>query len=188
MYFPFVKLALARYQPHSVRKGNTDVCLSSVVMADYIQLVPERLATLTFKKDNMNSRFTLQIEGVISNALDKNGNTGNYITISFLDPELVQPMYGTVSDGRNEESLEDEGVRIAINGNHVKNNYFTITREFKLSRKYKDQPLQVIIQEFEGVSLAKGRVTSVASVSEENQPRLVYADVFKINAPNLDKI
>lgn len=188
MYFPFVKLALARYQPHSVRKGGTDVCLSSVVMADYIQLVPERLATLTFKKDNMNSRFTLQIEGVISNALDKNGNTGNYITISFLDPELVQPMYGTVSDGRNEESLEDEGVRISINGNYVKNNYFTITREFKLSRKYKDQPLQVIIQEFEGVSLAKGRVTSVASVSEENQPRLVYADVFKINAPNLDKI
>jgi len=183
MYFPFVKLALARYQEHSVRKAGRDVCLSSIVMADYIQLVPERIATLTFKKDNMNSRFTLQIEGVISNALYRNGNTGNYLDISFLDPELVQPVYGSVNDGRNEESLEDEGVRIAISGSVVKNNYYTIVREFKLSRKYKDQPLQVIVQEFEGAPPVSRNIRSIASgANEENQARLVYADVFKINA------
>jgi len=188
MYFPFVKLALARYQPHSVRKGNRDVCLSSVVMADYIQLVPERLATLTFKKDNMNSRFTLQIEGVISNALDQNGNTGNFISISFVDPQLVQPIYGMVSDGRNEESLTEEGVRIPISGKNVINNYFTISREFKLSRKYKDQALQVIVQEYEGSPNSLNRTSSLLKISEENQARMVYADVFKINAPNKDKI
>lgn len=188
MYFPFVKLALARYQPHSVRKNNTDVCLSTVVLADYIQLVPERIATLTFKKDNMNSRFTLRIEGVISNKLDRNGNTGNYLQISFVDPELVQPIYGMVSDGRNEDSLEEEGVRIPISGKSVTNNYYTISREFKLSRKYKDQPLQVVIQEFEGAPRTLGRLTKVTAVSEENEPRMIYADVFKINAPNLDKM
>ncbi|NOU58645.1 hypothetical protein [Marinifilum caeruleilacunae] len=188
MYFPFVKLALARYQPHSVRKAGRDVCLSSVVMADYIQLVPERIATLTFKKDNMNSRFTLQVEGVISNPLDRNGNTGNYLEISFLDPELVQPVYGSVSDGRNEDSLEEEGVSIPISGSVVKNNYFTVVREFKLSRKYKDQPLQVIVQEFERGPKGSGNIKSLATaVSEENQPKLVYADVFKINAP-ADKV
>ncbi len=36
MYFPFVKLALTRYQPHSVRKANRDVCLSSVI--EFVQL------------------------------------------------------------------------------------------------------------------------------------------------------
>jgi hypothetical protein len=52
-----------------------------------------------------------------------------------------------------------------------------------LSRKYKDQPLQVILQEFEGAPPTGGDISSFASsVNEENQPRLVYADVFKINA------
>lgn len=188
MYFPFVKLALARYQAHSVRKNNTDVCLSPVVMADYVQLVPERTATLTFKKDNMNSRFTLQIEGVISNKLDRNGNTGNYLQISFVDPQLVQPVYGMVSDGRNEESLEEKGVRIPISGKDVVNNYYTISRGFKLSRKYKNQALHVVIQEFEGSPPATAGSTHLANLSEENEPRMVYADVFKINAPNRDKI
>lgn len=46
-YFPFVKLALAAYQQHSVRKYNSsvlveDCCLSKIVQADYIQIPPPR--------------------------------------------------------------------------------------------------------------------------------------------------
>jgi hypothetical protein len=43
-YFPFVRLALARYQPHSV----DDVYLSRVVLADFAQLTPDRSASVTF--------------------------------------------------------------------------------------------------------------------------------------------
>jgi hypothetical protein len=43
-YFPFVRLALARYQPHSV----TGAHLSRVVMTDFIQLAPDRTAELSF--------------------------------------------------------------------------------------------------------------------------------------------
>jgi hypothetical protein len=43
-YFPFVRLALARYQPKSVPNAH----LSRVVLADFAQLAPDRLATLTF--------------------------------------------------------------------------------------------------------------------------------------------
>ena len=39
-YYPFVRLALARYQPHSL----PDLHLSRVVMTDFIQLVPDRTA------------------------------------------------------------------------------------------------------------------------------------------------
>jgi hypothetical protein len=39
-YFPFVRLALARYQAHSV----TNTHLSRVVMTDFIQLAPDRTA------------------------------------------------------------------------------------------------------------------------------------------------
>ena len=41
-YFPFVRLALARYQPHSV----ADAHLSRVIMTDFIQLAPDRTAEL----------------------------------------------------------------------------------------------------------------------------------------------
>ena len=43
-YFPFVRLALARFQPKSV----PDAHLSRVVLADFAQLAPDRFATLTF--------------------------------------------------------------------------------------------------------------------------------------------
>jgi len=43
-YFPFIRLALARYQPESV----PDAHLSRVVLADFIQLMPDRTASITF--------------------------------------------------------------------------------------------------------------------------------------------
>ena len=42
-YFPFIRLALARYNPVSVVAAH----LSSVVMAEFIQLTPDRLAIVT---------------------------------------------------------------------------------------------------------------------------------------------
>lgn len=43
-YFPFVRLALVRFQPKSVDGAH----ISSVVRADYAQLLPDRTATFTF--------------------------------------------------------------------------------------------------------------------------------------------
>lgn len=46
-YWPFVRLALARYQPKSV----TNAHLSRVVLAEFAQLAPDRLATVVFDPD-----------------------------------------------------------------------------------------------------------------------------------------
>jgi hypothetical protein len=43
-YFPFIRLALARYQPESL----PDAHLSRVVLADFMQLMPNRSASITF--------------------------------------------------------------------------------------------------------------------------------------------
>ena len=43
-YFPFVRLALARYQPQSLDNAH----LSRVVLADFMQLAPDRAASITF--------------------------------------------------------------------------------------------------------------------------------------------
>lgn len=42
-YYPFIRLALARYQPHSLE----DLRLSSVVVADFVQTAPDRTASIT---------------------------------------------------------------------------------------------------------------------------------------------
>ena len=42
-YMPFVRLALVRYQPHAL----PDAMISRVVLADFMQLTPDRTATVT---------------------------------------------------------------------------------------------------------------------------------------------
>jgi hypothetical protein len=51
-YFPFVRLAMARFQPHSVRAGEpTSQHLSRVTRTEFMQLVPDRTASITFDSD-----------------------------------------------------------------------------------------------------------------------------------------
>jgi hypothetical protein len=47
-YFPFVRLALARYQVHSLPNAH----LSRVVMSDFIQLAPDRAAELLLSRNS----------------------------------------------------------------------------------------------------------------------------------------
>lgn len=56
-YFPFVRLALARYQPRSIPGHH----LSSVVMASFQQLAPDRVATVT---PEPGGRVRVQVHGV----------------------------------------------------------------------------------------------------------------------------
>ena len=175
MYFPFVRLALARYQQHSLRKDGTDVCLSPVVFPDFIQLMPDRISELKFQKDDQNSRFTISVEGPISGY----GSFGNYLEFSFLSSDLAQPIRMAIDDGTNDKQMEDERMRVDITETDIQSNYFKITREFKLNRRYKDEPFVILIQEFEKVSAS---VSSLMKVVDERVPRLVYADRFNINA------
>jgi hypothetical protein len=61
-YFPFVRLALARYQPNSIAGAE----LSRVVMTDFAQLAPER--TVTISKSATAAEFQVTLAGVIPSA------------------------------------------------------------------------------------------------------------------------
>jgi hypothetical protein len=185
MYFPFIRLALARYQPYSVKKAETDVCLSPVVFSTFIQLVPERQTTLRFNKDDVNSRFSLTIEGVIYNErmMIKYGNT-NFIRISFIDSQIAQPIFGLIDDGNNVKELAEEGLEFPITMASVTNNRFSITKEIRLPRKYKTGPFQVVIEEFERGPAKIPDLDQFYSDrvgQSEETDRLIYADVIKIN-------
>jgi hypothetical protein len=58
-YYPFVRLALARYQPNSI----PEVELSRVVTTDFAQLAPDRTATVTLSPDNKKV-LTVRVTGV----------------------------------------------------------------------------------------------------------------------------
>jgi len=60
-YFPFVRLALVRYQPDSI----AGVELSRVVVADFAQLAPDRTASVTLQQDQSgNDDLVITLTGV----------------------------------------------------------------------------------------------------------------------------
>jgi len=70
-YYPFVRLALARYQEDAIIKNKDstnsehppqDLRISPIILADFIQLAPDRTATITF---NGKRKFILTINGPI---------------------------------------------------------------------------------------------------------------------------
>ena len=183
MYFPFVKLAIARYQPHSVHKGDADCHLSPVVMADMMQLMPDRTSVIQFKKEEKNSVFSVSVSGVIYSDISNPFKLYNYIRISLVDSRIGQPIYGFVDDGINAKDLRDEKIEREINERDVTNNRFKITADFRLPHAYKNAPFQVVIEEFERgpkkMKVADGYEGRVEQ-SEETD-KLVFADVIKIN-------
>ena len=57
-YTPFIRLALARYQPDSVDNISGEVPLSRVVLAQYMQLAPNRSASLVRKEKALTVTVT----------------------------------------------------------------------------------------------------------------------------------
>ena len=71
-YCPFVRLALARYQTHSIQ----GVELSRVVLADFTQLTPDRSAVVTIDPGNPKTGR------VFVGGLAPDGPTKNYVTVT----------------------------------------------------------------------------------------------------------
>ncbi|MEM8486902.1 MAG: hypothetical protein AAF564_15220 [Bacteroidota bacterium] len=79
-YFPFMRLALARYQPNSM----DGVHLSPVVMTDFIQAVPDRVAALNMVSDD---EFRVMLSGPIA------WNTiSNNLGANESDPDKIKDL------------------------------------------------------------------------------------------------
>ena len=76
-YFPFVRLALARFQPHSLDGAH----LSRVVMADFMQVVPDRTAQLTKARGGY---------GIMVRGFAGRNTLGDLSGTSTIIPELAE--------------------------------------------------------------------------------------------------
>jgi hypothetical protein len=184
MYFPFIKLALARYQAHSLRINDTDVCLSAVVMAGMIQLVPERKTTLKLAPDGNRQKLTISFEGPVYNERMSRYGVKSSLRISIIDTALSQPVQGVITDGVNKRKLENDSWEIDILQTNVTNNIISITRDFRLPEAFKTGAFQVIIEEIEHGPVKMQGLTDVYEKrlgNPEETDRLVFADVFRVN-------
>ena len=100
-YFPFVRLALARFQPHSVFSGDglDSAHLSRVVLSDYVQLAPHRRVDYDLKDIQTNQTIAITVRGPVGFRLER----PTVVLVSFAerDPRVpdVQDDLGWVEFG-----------------------------------------------------------------------------------------
>lgn len=185
MYYPFIKLALARYQKHSLRPLSGDLCLSSVVLSGMVQLVPERSATIKVSNESDSVRLSITVSGPVYNERMAKFDVHSSLRFSIIDSKLPQPVQGVITDGKNKRKLETDSWEADIRQTLVYDNVFTMTHEFRIPKEYKTNPYQIVIEEIEHgpardmVLAGDGYKDRLGHPQETD--RLVYADVFKIN-------
>jgi hypothetical protein len=171
-YFPFVRLALARYQPKSVQHDAMDVKLSRVVLADFVQLLPERIATITY--------------------LDKRTIAISVTGVSYIGSARVS------GSSRMEVSLETAGANLTgdlrwrpVAGDPIQlsaqrpadgSRRWTWTGRMTLPADRGTQAFRLALKEYEVYEIDRPAGTAVAVVAVPAQPttpRLVYAETFE---------
>ncbi|TAM81020.1 MAG: hypothetical protein EPN47_14160 [Acidobacteria bacterium] len=169
-YFPFIRLALVRYQPNSLANAH----LSGVVLADLAQLTPERTAAITYDPNNPND-----VDIVIAGLSYSSTSAGK-------GPSLVEATLET-----NPTSTDDETAWIPVpDGTMVLQakplGIYSVWRyRLRLHRLKvpKNQALRLVIKEYDILQAdainQQGRAVLAARGPVTGQ-RLVYAEVLKV--------
>ncbi len=176
-YFPFVRLALARYQKYSVRKDGTDCCLSPIVQTDYIQIPPPRASSLETKGSKNN--IVVAISGT-SPAVSNAGSVFRTKVEFIIEPLEVAPS-DNVHITVNPKPI-DSYVYI-LNESDIKNFGFYHSHAFTLPAEYASKPYRVKVMEYEMIEYdrLKPKQPGPFTATQPTKDRLVFADVYEVN-------
>lgn len=177
-YYPFIRLALARYQKHSVRKNSSDCCLSAIVQADYLQIPAARAGSLEFGVTKNIVKAALS--GFVPN-LPRMADLK--IKIEFI----VEPIEVATSEGTHISILAKPIATHSyiLTANDIKNNLFAYQFSFTLPAVYASQPYRIKVMEYELITYdpMKPDSKTVGSTigSRPMKERLVFAEVYEVN-------
>jgi hypothetical protein len=190
-YFPFVKLALCRYQRDSLRTGNTDCCISSIVQTDWIQLVPPRTVGVVTGAEN--NKFMVGVSGTSSflgislPTVAHNRFLTSRIRIVVEDaiiPKSDQAYVRTQNRNINTVVWEKD---FDIVNTQIINGQLKFETQVEIKDEFKTKPYRVIVEEYELHLADPLRIppteTGVFAPSPASKlkERLVFMDVFEVN-------
>lgn len=171
-YFPFVKLMMARYQEHSLRINNSDVCLSPIVETDFIQLVPERKVQMIIERKGGNAdKLKIEISGFNAHDYRRDGKPiqqlANHFEIKIMSEDIPQPISGVISNAVPDKKAITQEAQ--INEITYPDQYrFVATGYFQLTPQLKKVPFDVVVLEYEKADM-------------DGATKLIFADEFSVN-------
>jgi hypothetical protein len=193
-YFPFIKLALARYQKDALRINETDCCLSNIVHTDWIQIVPPRTVNLTFPDTFGKNKFRVSLTGntpfigVSNPMLSQKDEIRTKIKVMVEDARipksdeafvrLIGNRFITPVIWQREFSLTSADLDLA-------NRQIKFSTAVQIADEFRNKPFRVVIEEYE-LHLADplrqpDGTGPFASKPEKWQERLVFMDAFEVN-------
>ncbi|WP_421797915.1 hypothetical protein [Haliscomenobacter sp.] len=191
-YFPFVKLALTRYQKNSLRIDNKDCCLSGVVHTDWIQLPAPRTVVLNYSGGPAaKNKFSIGVAGPVPVAIsmplldtgNKNPMIRSRIRIAVETPTIPKTDEAFISILRETTTLWVK--EFDIDRNFIVDGQMAFNTGVEIPDEYKSKPFRVIVEEYELVAndpvRESGFAPGVENKSVTMGERLVFLDVFEVN-------
>jgi hypothetical protein len=157
-YYPFVRLALARYQPNSV----AGVHLSRVSLADFVQLTPERTLSLTFNAAFPTIRKITVTGPTYSHYKNINDQTVKRGTVMTVTMERRES-----ADELSWKPLSDKPAELLHNAEQQ--SWLGIVNLPNIPGASGSKPLRLVIRELE--TFLEG---------DPLQERLVYAEILNL--------
>lgn len=177
-YYPFIRLALAAYQKHSIRKNNTDCCLSPVVQPEYIQIPAPRASSLQFHSSN--NIITVAISGTIDQLPRLAFNRSR---VEFICETIDVPASEETHISLNKKPILS--YEYMLTANDIVNYAFHHSRIMTLPAEYASKPYRVKVLEYELITYDPLKPNPNPGGSNfggmPRKERLVFADVYEVN-------
>lgn len=159
-YYPFVRLALARYQPDSINHAR----LSSVVLDDFIQVAPDRTLRIRFIDEQ---QFFIQVEGF---------GTGDRASLRMeceiqIHDDNIPGEFGWVKAPGSKQ--RPNPVNLPFNPAGLKHHAWRWGGEMTLPARRGELPMRIVVREYERFR---------ADPPEHWAERIVYADQVEVIA------
>ncbi|MGB9906118.1 MAG: hypothetical protein ACPLRR_01875 [Candidatus Saccharicenans sp.] len=170
-YFPFIRLALARFQPDSVPGAH----LSQVVVANFAQILPERNLAVTFNPSNFKE-ITVSLSGV-SYIQGYAGSGPGEVEVALESKKLNLP------DELGWEPVKDAVITLKPQrAGATEAGSFTWQGTLNLPKGIKLQDYRIAVREYElfDTDEVDQAARTVATVTHKKYKRLVYAETIKL--------